>query len=400
MESGANVRAVGLVSGAHLYSHFYLLLLPPLFPLLKDAYGVGFTELGFAIMVLNTVTALTQAPAGFLVDRVGARSLLVVALVVQSLAFCVVGLIPDYSVLIAMMVVAGLANAIYHPADYAILNASVGEKHMGRAFSVHTSAGFFGGFLAPATALPLAQYFGWQTAVVVCSATGIVMAAVLIAGSSALSDRTQADHRPAGKAGGSRGIALLMTLPVMMGLLFYVGLSTFGHGLGNFSVSALSEMTDASLATLGVVLSVYLFANPVGVLLGGWVADNIQRHDVFAAFCFVGITAALALVAGLDLPIPVIGALFLVAGLLNGVVAPSRDMLIRSMTPPGEVGKVFGFVSTGFNIGGIIAPPVFGYLLDHSEPSRVFWVSAAVCLLTIPTVLFTGAQGRRTATAR
>ena len=121
--SNSNSRAVALVSGAHLYSHLYIMLLPPLFPVLKDTFAVGFTELGFAITVFSLVTGLTQAPIGFLVDRVGARSLLIVALIVQSLAFATIGLVPTYSVLIAMMVLAGLANAIYHPADYVILNA-------------------------------------------------------------------------------------------------------------------------------------------------------------------------------------------------------------------------------------------------------------------------------------
>ena len=173
---GANIKAIGLVSGAHLYSHYYLLLLPPLFPLLKETFGVGYLELGWSITVLNIVTGLLQAPAGFLVDKVGARTLLIAALIVESLAFCVIGLVPVYWVLIAMMVVAGCANAIYHPADYAILNASVGEKHMGRAFSVHTSAGFLGGFLAPVTAGVLAKWVGWEMAIVICASTGILMA--------------------------------------------------------------------------------------------------------------------------------------------------------------------------------------------------------------------------------
>lgn len=399
--SGTNFKAVGLVSGAHLYSHYYLLLLPPLFPLLKDTYGVGFTELGLSITVLNIVTALLQAPAGFLVDRVGARSLLIAALIVESIAFCLVGLIPTYAMLLAMMVVAGFANAIYHPADYAILNASVGEKHMGRAFSVHTAAGFFGGFLAPATAIPLAAVFGWETAIIACAASGIIVAVIMIAGSDALKEKAATDHRTASAAGGGRsGWALLLSLPVMMGMAFYVGLSTFGHALGNFSVSSLSEMTGAALETLAIILSVYLFTNPVGVLLGGLVADKIKRHDVFAAGCLVGITIVLAIVAGIEMPLWMIGVMLLIAGLLNGVVAPARDMLVRAMTPPGEMGKVFGFVSTGFNIGGIIAPPMFGYILDHSDPSYVFWVAAIVALATVPTVLFTGLQGRKVGNAK
>jgi FSR family fosmidomycin resistance protein-like MFS transporter len=397
-DSRTNMKAIGLVSGAHLYSHYFLLLLPPLFPLLRETYGVGFTELGLSITVLNIVTGLLQAPAGFLVDKVGARGLLVTALIVESLAFCVVGLIPTYGVLIAMMVVAGFANAIFHPADYAILNASVGEKHMGRAFSIHTAAGFFGGFLAPATAIPLAGLFGWEVAVVACAASGIVMAMIVIAGSGALHEVAGKDHRASqARAANRSGWALLLSLPVMMGLLFYVGLSTFSQALGNFSTSSLSEMTGAGLETLGIVLSVYLFANPIGVLAGGWVADKIKRHDLFTAGCLIGIAVVCVLIASINMSLWAIGGLLLVAGLLNGVVAPSRDMLVRAMTPPGEIGKVFGFVSTGFNVAGILVPPLFGYILDHSDPTYVFWLAGAFCLATVPTVLFTGSQGRKAA---
>ena len=392
-----NVKAVGLISGAHLYSHFYILLLPPLFPLLTGELDVGFTELGFAITVFSLVTGLTQTPVGFLVDRVGARLLLIAALVAESIAFIVIAIAPSYPMLLVMMGLAGLANAVYHPADYSILNGSVGEKHIGRAFSVHTASGFFGGFLAPAIVLPLTTVIGWQWAVGLSAATGLGMALVLVVGAGALQDADNRDEAD-GAAEGQSGLAVLLSVPVLMGLLFYVGISTSGHGVSDFSVSALGEMYPAALTTLGGVLLAYLFANPVGVLAGGWIADSIKRHDVFAAACFVGVALPLFAIAGLDLPLIVVAAALFVVGFLNGVVSPSRDMLVRAMTPPGQMGKVFGFVSTGFNIGGIIAPPAFGWLLDQGSPTSVYWGAGLVALLTVPTVLVTGLQGRRAAT--
>jgi len=207
-----------------------------------------------------------------------------------------------------------------------------------------------------------------------------------------------ADRRDrADPAGAQSGVAVLLSLPVLMGLLFYVGISTSGHGVSDFSVSALGEMYPVALTTLGGVLLAYLFANPVGVLAGGWIADSIERHDLFAAACFVGVALPLFAVAGLDLPLAGVAIALFVVGFLNGVVSPSRDMLIRAMTPPGQMGKVFGFVSTGFNIGGIVAPPVFGWLLDQGSPTSVYWGAGLVALLTVPTVLVTGLQGRRAA---
>ena len=182
----------------------------------------------------------------------------------------------------------------------------------------------------------------------------------------------------------------------MLGLLFFFGLSVAGHGIHSFSVSALHTIHDAPIATATTVLSAYLFASPIGVLAGGWVADRIKRrHDVFAALCLVVTAACIGTVAAFPLPLAAIGVLFAVTGLFSGMVSPSRDMLIRSMSPPGEIAKVFGFVSVGFNLGGIAAPAMFGFLLDRSDPGIVFWVVAGVSLLTVFTVMTTGRARRK-----
>jgi MFS family permease len=131
------------------------------------------------------------------------------------------------------------------------------------------------------------------------------------------------------------------------------------------------------------------------VLCGGWIADKITAHDRFTAGCIIGMTIVTFIIAAVDLPLWLLGALFTVAGWLFGVLSPSRDMLIRRMTPPSQMGKVFGFVTTGFNAAGIVGPPVFGYLLDLGEPTLVYWAAGILCLLTIPTVMFTGARGRQ-----
>ena len=390
-------RVVGLVSTAHFFSHFYMLLLPPLFPMLREVYGVGFTELGFAITAYSLTTGLTQAPVGFLVDRYGARAILVIGLAMKSLAFTLIGVFPAYGALIALMVVAGLGNAVFHPADYSILNASVEPERMGRAFSIHTFAGLLGNAVAPITMIFLISITDWRNALILCGLAGGVVAMVIMANSGVLVGARPSSGKQSGADGAAlkSGFRLLFSLPILTGVVFFVGISVTGHGINTFSVSTLTVMYEAPLTEVGFVLTAYLFAAPCGVLLGGWIADRVQRHDVVAAACFVVMAAAIFSVAALSMTLPTIAVLFAIAGLFAGVVSPSRDMMIRAVTPPGEMGKVFGFVSTGFNIGGIIAPLVFGYILDHAAPSYVFWTAGAVALATVCTVLYTGRQGRR-----
>ena len=396
-----STRAVAVVSTAHFTSHFYLLLLPPLFPLLRDAYGVGYTELGFAVSVFSIVTACAQAPVGFAVDRFGARRLLAAGLLLEGAAFALIGLAPFYGALVALMAVAGLANSVYHPADYSLLNASVNPRRMGRAFSFHTSAGMLGNALAPVTMVFLMAFLDWRAALTLCGGVGIAVGLLVTCSGRALREGPggagdgaagrAAAGAAAGGAAGLRGVRLLMSAPILLGTLFFFGISVAGYGIHSFSVSALHVLHDAPIAAATTVLTAYLFASPVGVLAGGWAADRIRRrHDAFAAACIVLVAVCIGAVAAFRPPLAVIAGFFVVAGFFSGMVAPSRDMLIRSMSPPGEIAKVFGFVSTGFNLGGIVAPVTFGFLLDRSDPGIVFWAVALASLATVFTVLTTG----------
>jgi FSR family fosmidomycin resistance protein-like MFS transporter len=392
----SNAKVIALISTGHFLSHFYLLLLPPLFPVLRDVYGVGFTELGLALTAFSLTTGFIQAPVGFLVDRYGARGILIAGVALESVAFILIGVFPVYAALVTLMIIAGIANAVYHPADYAIMSASVAKERMGRAFSIHTFAGYLGAALAPVTMFTLMKWTDWRTALVICGIFGAVVAAIMALNSNVLLDATsRRDDSGAHSATPHHsGLRLLFSLPILMGLLFFTGISMAGHGISEFSVSVLHLAYDAPLAEAGIVLSAYLFASPAGVLLGGWVADRTPHHDRFAASCFVVIAAMIFTVAAVDLSLTAIAVLFAIAGLANGLVAPSRDMMIRSVTPPGEMGKVFGFVSIGYNIGGVVAPVMFGYILDNADPGLVFWVVGAISLMTVMTVLATGRRGR------
>ena len=396
-----SARAVAVVSSAHFTSHFYLLLLPPLFPLLRDVYGVGYTELGFALSVFSIVTGCTQVPVGFAVDRFGARRILAAGLLLEGIAFVLIGLAPLYGALVALMALAGLANAVYHPADYSLLNASVNPRRMGRAFSFHTAAGMLGNAVAPVTMVFLMTFMDWRAALTLCGGVGIAVGLMVIFNGRVLKERlgagAGAGAATAGAPGaGATGIRLLMTAPILLGTLFFFGMSVSGYGIQSFSVSALHILHEAPIAEATTVLTAYLFASPVGVLAGGWVADRIRRrHDAFAATCIVMVALCIGAVAALQPPLALVAVFFVVAGFFSGMVAPSRDMLIRSMTPPSEIAKVFGFVSTGFNLGGVVAPVMFGFLLDRSEPGIVFWTVALVSLATVFTVLTTGKARRR-----
>lgn len=383
-------KVMGLIGTGHFFSHLYILLLPPLFPLLKDEYGVGYAALGFALAMLNGVTALTQAPLGFLVDRFGARGILIAGLSLFSLAIALVGVFPSYPVLLLLMVLAGLGNSVFHPADYAILSAAVDERRMGRAFSIHTFGGYAGFALAPPVIVGLTALFGWRTALILCGLAGLLVAAAMLASGDALrADRAARAGRVRGGAAG--GLRLLLSAPILIALLFFIMLAMSQGGYMSFSVAAIGELYEVDLAAANVPLTTYLVVSALGVLVGGWIADRTRRHHEVVAVCFALVALFAAAVPVLVPPLAMVTVLFALAGLFSGVVAPSRDMMVRSVTPPGASGKVFGFVTTGFNIGGIAGPLLFGLVLDLGDPQLLFWTVAALSLLTLA-VIYAGAR--------
>ena len=196
-----DLKVISLIGTAHFFSHFYILVLPPLFPLLRDEYGVGYTALGLALAVLNGITGLTQAPVGFLVDRFGARVILIAGLALFSLAIGLIGLLPSYPMLLALMVVAGLGNSVFHPADYAILSSAVDQRRMGRAFSIHTFGGYAGFALAPPVIVYLAALFDWRIALALAGAAGLVVSLLLVINGEALHSGTHPGRRLAARSG-------------------------------------------------------------------------------------------------------------------------------------------------------------------------------------------------------
>lgn len=383
-----DTRIISLVCSAHFVSHFYILLLPPLFPFIREFYGVSYTELGFALTAFNVTTALCQTPAGFLADRIGPRPVLVSGLVLGAIAFAIVGLIPSFWLLVAMFAIAGVANAVYHPADYAILSQLVSNERAGQAFSVHIFAGFLGTAVTPATMLILQAWLGWQGALVAASAMGLLIAALFLVQPAALFETPpkparKLDETPANAA----GWGLLLSAPILLNLLFFVMITFSTTGVQNYAVVALGEAYGTPLAAANTALTANLMLSAFGVLAGGFLAARTKRHEWVAAGSFTGIAITGLIIGSFDLGLALLIAVLSLNGFVNGLMQPSRDMIVRAVTPDGQFGKVFGFVTTGFNIGGIIAPLLFGYVMDAGHPRWVFFLVAGLSLLAILTIM-------------
>ncbi len=393
-------RVVAPVCAAHFLSHYYMIILAPLFAFVRADYGVSYTDLALALTAFNMVSAVLQTPAGFLVDRIGARSVLIAGVALGTAAFAVAGLVNSFAVFIAMFAVAGLGNTAYHPADYSLLSHHSTPARIGQIFSFHTFSGILGAAVAPATLLAMQSRFGWRGAFVGAAILGCAVLALLIAQRPTPADRLAEKRRVAPPANGGAnasprddgGWRLLLSPPIILNLCFFVLLSIMG-GLNSFLVVALGALYGTSGTLANVALTGLLLMNALGVLVGGVLASRTTRHAVVAALglACAGIVTALVGTVGFSSYALVLTTSL--SGLFVGIASPSRDMLVRAVTPLGAYGRVFGFVSSGFNIGAMIAPTIYGMLMDHGELRAVFLFSAACSILCIGTVVF-GFSGR------
>ena len=299
----------------------------------------------------------------------------------------IAGLVDSFWVLVAMFALAGIGNTVYHPADYALLSHHVPSDRIGQAFSIHTFAGMLGSAVAPVTLLMMQSIWGWRGAFIGAGALGFAVAAILLA----IRDQGTAAATPApARAEPDKKTTswqLLLSAPILLNLIFFVLLAMISSGLYNYSVVALGALYGTPAATANTALSANLLWSAIGVLVGGMLVSRTTRHGGVAALGLAAIALFTAVIAEIDFSAWALIIVMSFSGFFSGVIMPSRDMIVREVTPPGSFGKVFGFVTTGFNIGGIISPLIFGAIMDHNSPRMVFLTVAAFSLVAIMTVV-------------
>lgn len=397
----ADASVIGLVGLAHCISHFCQLLLAPLFPWLKEAFAVSYTELGFLLTIFFVVSCCVQTLSGFWVDRYGPRPILFAGLGLLGIAALGYAASSSYWMLALFSVVAGVGNGVFHPVDYSLLNRKVAKQRLGHAYSVHGITGSLGWALAPVLLVPITLATSWRVALLCAAALVFVVIAVLWFGREVLTmpaaGRAQPGESTAPGAGAAEGALDFLKIPAVWMcfafFFFYAGALSI---VQSFAPQAARQLHGVAPELAAMCLTIYMVCAAGGMVLGGFMASNPERCERIVGLAF-GLAAVFALLIGFaDMPGWMVPVLFGAMGFVSGMAGPSRDLLVKRSSPDNATGRVYGVVYSGLDIGQALIPLLIGSLMDHQQFRSVF-VALAVVQGVLIVSAFNVRKVRRTA---
>lgn len=381
-----DARVIAEVGLAHAASHFFQLSLPPLFPALREAFGLSWSELGLLMTVFYAVSCVGQAASGFIVDAHGPRRVLAAAFALLVGGALLASQAGGGASLCAAAAAMALGNSVFHPADFSTLNRRVSPARLGHAFALHAVAGNIGYALAPVLMTALSAAFGWRFALGLAAAGGAVIGAWVLRPGGVF-DAHRAAHTAtpaAGRAGRGAGALSFMNPALVACMAFFVTINIAMIGLQSFGAALLQAGWGYAPGLAAGWLTAFIVCAGAGMLVGGFVAAGTGRHEWVAAAGTLAAATGVALLASHAVPASLAGALACGAGFAIGLVAPSRDMLVRASTPPGATGRAYGIVYSGVDVGAALGPAIAGAWLDHGRPDAAY---ASIALALVATAL-------------
>src|SRR5947209_8013028 len=381
-----DIRVMSLIGVAHGVSHYHQLAFVTMLLIVRDSAGLSFTDVGILGGLFYGVSGIAQTVAGFAVDRFGARPILAGGLAVIGSALALISIAHSFAGFAAIAVLAGLGNCVFHPADFALLNASVQPGRLGRAFSIHGLGGSLGWAAGPALYF-LNDIFGWVGAALIGAIPGLLLAAAVWADRADFVDHRVKARAMAATHGQASGVALFLQFPILLCFGYFALISASTIGIQQFAVPAFTSMFGVGETFAAFCLIAFVVGSALGVLVGGIFADRVRHHDRVAAIGLLVASALTVPIALHSVSIDLLLPLLALSGFAGGTTNPSRDMIVRNATPPGAAGKVFGFVYSGLDVGSFTAPPIFGFLMAHGIPSAIFWAAVGLYIVNAAVVM-------------
>jgi FSR family fosmidomycin resistance protein-like MFS transporter len=398
----SDVRVIGLISLAHGSSHFFHLILPAMFPWLKDAFALSYAELGLLMSIFFVVSCVVQASSGFLVDRIGARPVLFTGVGLLALAALTYSQSNGYAMLVLGAVIAGCGNGIFHPVDYTLINHKISPPNLPYAYSMHGVTGYLGWAAAPAFMVGIAELSDWRIAFLSASCLEALVLLALWLNRSRLIDNVQerradsdADAQSSAISGQANSAFAFLKLPAvwLCWMFFFLSMASTSS-LQSFAPSALLNIYGVAISAGSYFITLLALGSAAGILFGGYLTAKLKTPEKIVSSCLTLTILMCLLLASGFVPVNIIPILFCAMGFGYGVLAPSRDLLVKQVTPQGVSGRVYGIVYSGIDLGAAVGPFIFGFFMDAGLPKALFVGIALFQLMIIPTVLKVSSRTR------
>ena len=371
-----DVELIGLIGLAHSISHFFHLILVPLFPWIKEEFGLSYSELGLLMTVFYTCSSVVQAISGIWVDRHGARPILFIGMLLLIIGASVLGMANSYTLLLLGIGVAGMGNGVFHPVDYTLMNQLVLPKNLPHAYSIHGITGYAGWAMAPLFLLSLTALFdSWRMAIFGAAVLAFLVLCVLIYRRETINDmKSRQDLEVAPH---SLTVLSVLKLPsIWMSWLFFFFTAFSFAGIQSFSSTALVDIYQIPISVTATSYTLFMVSSALGLVAGGFVAAKIAQPDRVITTSFL-VSGVMAIIAGVGVfPGWCVPIIFALMGFGSGMAGPARDLMVRAATPPGASGRVFGMVYSGIDLGSATGPILFGLIMDWKNPQMIFYAIA------------------------
>ncbi|MDQ2053627.1 MFS transporter [Halobellus sp. H-GB7] len=393
MTDAQDRRVVALVTGSHFVNHSYLVMLAPLVGVLAARFDVSIAAIGLAIGVQNAVVLVLQLPMGYVSDAYSRTLVLGISLVVGTLGAALTALATSYAWLLAAQLVLGVGVAGHHPAHYPLLAAVSTDENRGRAYSAHAFGGSVGlaapyAVVAGTTALDLS----WRVAIGFVAVVGAAFAGYCLLRFRGVDDEItrpglaeRPDERPTLRSVPGRIRALFRTLASSGGILGLTVLafltSAAAWAIRTYTPSLLVRGYGLPEGTASALTSAMLVVGAGLILAGGGLTDRVGAGPIVVGG-YAALVVVAALLATLSLPLAAVGIVLLLSGSIS-FSRPARSTLADRLSRRADLGKNFALVTIGISLGGVVAPPVFGYLVDVAGLTVSFGLVSALGVLSL-----------------
>lgn len=358
-------------SVAHFAHHVTNSLLSALLPFIRDAFGLSYTDAGFAVTAYTIASGVTNAPLGVVADRVGARRVIVWGLVLIGLSSVAIGLAGEYWQLLAFLIVMGIASGTYHAPASALI-AELFSSRRGMAMGTHTTAGHLSFFVAPLLAGIVAATGSWRTPYIAFAIAPIVCA-VLLWRVAPMGTRSPGRHGWLATVSDIGAVAKRVGALVSLSILFQVVISAAMAFLSLYLVDARGISPGVAAALFGVPQ----LAGLIGAPMAGTLSDRFGRRIVLLLGLALMGPAAFALTV---VPNELVFLPLLVIGISFSIRATTTEVLIVDNTPAERRSTVLGtYYLVNQPVGGVAAP-VFGAVAGASGIGVAYGWLAAVFL--------------------